>query len=97
MVAAALKFDPANLNNIPVDTTRSGASEFLPFGLVGIWAALPYAIWFFLAVEGVPLAAEETKDPAQDMPKGIIAAMLTLMAFAAADPRRRPRRRRLRR
>jgi ethanolamine permease len=55
----------------------------LPFGFIGIWAALPYAIWFFLAIEGVPLAAEETKDPAKSMPKGIIAGMLTLIAFAA--------------
>ncbi len=83
VVAAALQFDPANLNDIPVDESRWGASEFLPFGVLGIWAALPYAIWFFLAVEGVPLAAEETKDPAKDMPKGIIGAMLTLIVFAA--------------
>ena len=84
VVAAAIQFDPSNLNDIPVDESRVGASTFLPFGLIGIWAALPYAIWFFLAVEGVPLAAEETKDPARDMPKGIIAAMLALMVFAAA-------------
>ena len=82
-VAAAIpKFDPANLNNIPVDTTAVGASTFLPFGLLGIWAALPYAIWFFLAVEGVPLAAEESKNPAKDMPRGIIGAMLALILFA---------------
>lgn len=82
VVAAALKFDAANLTDIPV-TDAAGASELLPFGLIGIWAALPYAIWFFLAVEGVPLAAEETKDPARSMPRGIIAAMLVLLAFAA--------------
>ncbi|MGB0099385.1 MAG: ethanolamine permease, partial [Nocardioides sp.] len=82
VVAAAVKFDAANLTDItPTDAT--GASDFLPFGLIGIWAALPYAIWFFLAVEGVPLAAEETKNPARDMPRGIIAAMLTLLLFAA--------------
>ena len=46
-------------------------------------AALVYGIWFFLAVEGVPLAAEETSDPARDMPRGIITAMLTLLLFAA--------------
>ncbi len=84
VVAAAIQFDPSNLNDIPVDESRVGASKFLPLGVIGIWAALPYAIWFFLAVEGVPLAAEETKDPARDMPKGIIAAMLALMVFAAA-------------
>ena len=83
-VAAAVQFDPSNLNNIPVDESAAGSSAFLPFGVIGIWAALPYAIWFFLAVEGVPLAAEETKDPATDMPKGIIGAMLALLLFAAA-------------
>ncbi len=83
VVAAAIQFDPSNLNNIPVDESAAGSSKFLPFGVIGIWAALPYAIWFFLAVEGVPLAAEETKDPARDMPKGIIGAMLALMVFAA--------------
>jgi ethanolamine permease len=82
VVAAIPQFDPANLNNIPVDSTAAGASAFLPFGYLGIWAALPYAIWFFLAVEGVPLAAEESKDPARDMPKGIIGAMLALILFA---------------
>ncbi|HAB63271.1 MAG TPA: ethanolamine permease, partial [Pseudomonas sp.] len=63
-------------------TTAAGASNFLPYGYVGIWAAIPYAIWFFLAVEGVPLAAEETKNPQRDMPRGLIGAMLILVAFA---------------
>ena len=75
-------FDPANLFNIePTDAV--GASAFLPFGYVGIWAAFPFAIWFFLAIEGVPLAAEETRDPARDMPKGLIAGMLALLLLAA--------------
>jgi ethanolamine permease len=84
VIAAIPQFDPDNLTNIAVDTSAAGSSSFLPFGVIGIWAALPYAIWFFLAVEGVPLAAEETKNPAKDMPKGIIAAMLALLLFAAA-------------
>lgn len=84
VVAAIPQFDPSNLTDIPVDTTAAGASTFLPFGLIGIWAAIPYAIWFFLAVEGVPLAAEESKNPAKDMPRGIIAAMLALILFAGA-------------
>jgi ethanolamine permease len=75
-------FDPANLFNIE-PTNAAGASAFLPFGYVGIWAAFPYAIWFFLAIEGVPLAAEETRDPATDMPKGLIAGMLALLLLAA--------------
>ena len=75
-------FDLSNLFNIE-PTNAVGASSFLPFGLVGIWAALPYAIWFFLAIEGVPLAAEESRDPERDMPKGLIAGMLALLIFAA--------------
>ncbi|MDF5281295.1 amino acid permease, partial [Vibrio parahaemolyticus] len=48
----------------------------------GVWAALPFAMWLFLAVEGVPLAAEEAKNPAKDVPKGIIGAMLFLLLTA---------------
>ncbi len=76
------QFEVANLFNIDA-TNAAGASSFLPFGLVGLWAALPYGIWFFLAIEGVPLAAEETRDPATDMPKGLIAGMMALLVFAA--------------
>src|ERR687894_490773 len=75
------QFEVAHLINID-PTNAAGASSFLPFGLVGIWAAFPFAIWFFLAIEGVPLAAEETRDPATDMPKGIIAGMAALLLFA---------------
>jgi len=76
------KFDASNLTNIEPDDS-SGASSFLPFGYAGILSAFVYGIWFFLAVEGVPLAAEETRDPKRDMPRGLIAAMLILLVFAA--------------
>ena len=81
IVAMVPHFNVANLFDIPA-TDATGASAFLPFGYLGIWAALPYAIWFFLAVEGVPLAAEETKNPKRDLPRGLIGAMLVLLAFA---------------
>lgn len=74
-------FNSANLFNISV-TDKAGASSFLPMGYIGIWAAVPYAIWFFLAVEGVPLAAEEAKDPTKSLPRGLIGSMLILAAFA---------------
>ncbi|WP_350656730.1 ethanolamine permease [Psychrobacter sp. S1-30-MNA-CIBAN-0213] len=74
-------FDSKNLFDIAVGT-QAGASPFLPFGYIGIWAAVPYAIWFFLAVEGVPLAAEEAKDPAKSLPRGLIGSMLILASFA---------------
>lgn len=81
-LAALPRFDAANLTDI-TPTSAAGASELLPHGYLGIWAAIPFAIWFFLAVEGVPLAAEETKDPARNVPRGIIVAMLVLLATCA--------------
>jgi ethanolamine permease len=77
-IAAAGNFDVANLTDI-APTDAAGASSFLPFGYLGIWAAVPFAIWFFLAIEGVPLAAEEAKDPSRNVPRGILAAMAVLL------------------
>ena len=82
VVAMVPYFDSNNLFDIPV-TDAAGASAFLPFGYIGIWAAIPYAIWFFLAVEGVPLAAEETTDPKRDLPRGLIGGIIVLVAFCA--------------
>jgi ethanolamine permease len=76
------KFDPSKLTDIQ-PTDAAGASDFLPFGVAGVLAAFPFGIWFFLAIEGVPLAAEETRDPRRDMPRGLIAGMLVLLVFAA--------------
>ncbi|BBZ36351.1 ethanolamine permease [Mycolicibacterium confluentis] len=75
-------FDTANLFDI-APTDAAGASTFLPFGVIGIWAALPYAMWFFLAVEGVPLASEEARNPVRDVPKGLIGGVLVLLTLAA--------------
>jgi ethanolamine permease len=75
--------DWSNLSDVAVDSGRAGASKLLPLGFLGIWAAMPAAAWFYLAIEGVPLASEETRDPARDMPKGMILAMFSLIAFSA--------------
>ena len=83
VIAMIPEFSTSNLTNIDPDPNKAGSSDFLPFGWQGIWAAFPFAIWFFLAVEGVPLAAEETRDPKKDMPRGLIAAMMILLVFAA--------------
>jgi ethanolamine permease len=59
-----------------------GATRFLPRGIPGIVAALPFAIWFYLAIEQLPLAAEEAHDPKVDMPRGILLGLLTLIVCA---------------
>jgi ethanolamine permease len=76
-------FDSTKLFDIAASSDVAGATVMLPFGWYGVWAALPFAMWLFLAVEGVPLAAEEAKNPAKDVPKGIIAAMIFLLFTAA--------------
>jgi ethanolamine permease len=66
------------LNVAPTD----GHTRLLPKGVPGIFYALPFAIWFYLAIEEVPLAAEETMDPAKEVPRGIILGMATLAVLA---------------
>ena len=57
-----------------------GGGPFLPFGIHGVLAAMPFAVWLFLAIEELPLASEESADPKRDMPKGIMLGMFTLIA-----------------
>lgn len=58
---------------------EEGGSAWFPRGYMGIAAALPFAIWFYLAIEQLPLAAEESHDPKRDMPKGLLYGILTLI------------------
>ncbi|HAG63563.1 ethanolamine permease [Kocuria rhizophila] len=82
VVALLPHFDVSNLFDVVPDGS-AGSSAFMPMGYAGVMSALVYGIWFFLAVEGVPLAAEETTDPKRDMPRGIIVAMLFLLVSGA--------------
>ena len=61
-------FEPANLQR-----------NSLPRGVEGIFAAVPFAIWFFLGIEGVANLAEETKDPHRTMSRGFLSALFTLV------------------
>jgi ethanolamine permease len=54
----------------------------MPFGWKGVFAALPFAIWFYLAIEGVAMVAEEVEQPKKDIPKGYISAIATLVLLA---------------
>lgn len=59
-----------------------GNGPFLPLGFGGVLAAMPFAVWLFLAIEQLPLAAEESVDPRRDMPPGILSGMGTLLVSA---------------
>ena len=78
-VGAIAHFDLDHALDIePVD----GGSRWLPMGWQGVLAATPFAVWFFLAIEQLPLAAEEAHDPKRDMPRGILLGLLTLIVCA---------------
>ncbi|MGH8926460.1 MAG: amino acid permease [Acidimicrobiia bacterium] len=75
-VMAIPSFDSSRLNDI---APAAGGTPFLPFGLGGVFLALPMAIWFYLAIEELPLAAEESMDPKRDVPKATIWGLVTLV------------------
>ncbi len=54
-----------------------------PFGIKGIFASIPFAIWFFLAIEGVANVAEETINPQKNVLIGFGSAILTLVFLCA--------------
>ncbi len=78
MVVVAPGFSIANF----VAHGWAGQSSFSPAAIGGIFAAIPFAIWFFLAIEGVAMAAEEAKDPRRTIPIAYTAGILTLVALA---------------
>ncbi|MDR7110952.1 MULTISPECIES: amino acid permease [Microbacterium] len=69
--------------DIAPDESVAGSSEFLPFGGMGILFALPFAMWFFLGIEELPLAAEEAHNPQKDIPRAGIWGLLTLIFTGA--------------
>ena len=53
-----------------------------PAGWPGTFSAIPFAIWFYLAIEGVANAAEEARHPQRDVAIGFGAALVTLVLLA---------------
>ncbi len=78
MALASGQFSVDKLFDIPPD---AGQSAFLPHGLVAVLFALPFAMWFFLGIEELPLAAEESHSPAKDIPRAGITGMITLVVL----------------
>ncbi len=74
MVAMAPYFEPSNLANLSAGTPNS----LLPFGISGIFACIPFAVWLFLGLEHAAVASEEAAEPEKVMPRGLITAVVTL-------------------
>lgn len=50
-----------------------------PNGITGIFASIPFAIWFFLGIEGIANVAEETLNPQRNVMIGFGSAIFTLV------------------
>ena len=61
---------------------KNFTADPMPHGITGIFAALPFAIWLFLGIEGVAMVAEEVKEPGKNIPKGYILGIGTLILLA---------------
>jgi ethanolamine permease len=61
------------------------ASPYFPRGgskALASLGELPFALWLYLGIEQLPLAAEESHDPKRDMPRGIVYGLFTLIAVS---------------
>ena len=65
--------------NFSFDSLFSGA---MPYGLVGVFAAMQFGPWFYLGIEGAAMCAEECKRPTRAVPLGQQAGMITLALMA---------------
>ncbi len=65
-----------------VEAARLLARPLLPHGVGGVFTALPFAIWFYLGLEGVAMSAEEVVDPKRTIPRAYLAGIATLVTLA---------------
>lgn len=77
-VLELLIFAGATLPHFEFDNLQTNA---LPNGISGVFAAIPFAVWFFLAIEGVANVAEETVNPQRNIIVGFGSAIFTLVVL----------------
>ncbi|MCQ0092926.1 amino acid permease [Roseovarius sp. M141] len=54
----------------------------LPYGWLGVLAAMHFGLWYYLGIEGTCQAAEEVRSPARSLPFGTLAGIMTLLIAA---------------
>ena len=75
-VGELLLFAGITLPHVEIANLKQNA---LPNGWSGMFAAIPFAIWFFLGIEGVANVAEETIKPQKTILIGFGSAIATLV------------------
>ncbi len=66
---------------LPHFETSNLSQNAFPQGWTGIFASIPFAIWFFLGIEGVANVAEETINPQKNVLIGFGSSIFTLVAL----------------
>nr|HEX4316125.1 ethanolamine permease [Kofleriaceae bacterium] len=66
---------------LPHFSWQAFSQDALPHGWGGAFAALPFALWFYLGIEGMANVAEDAKSPQRDLPRGALTAMATLVVL----------------
>jgi ethanolamine permease len=67
------------LDVAPVD----GNSLWFPFGWTGVWSALPFAVTFYVTIEGVVFASAEAINPEKNIPLAMYLTLAIVALFAS--------------
>jgi ethanolamine permease len=74
-------FDPTS--QLHFSGLTSSESNGLPYGWLGVFAALQFGMWYYLGIEGTCQAAEECRSAARSIPLGTMTGIITLLIAAA--------------
>jgi APA family basic amino acid/polyamine antiporter len=66
--------DPANFS-LPAGP-QTGLGGYFPFGITGMLGGAAFCFFAYIGFDAVSTAAEEAKDPARDLPFGIVASLI---------------------
>jgi len=73
---------PWTNNVLKHDQFLAGPDGLLPYGWLGVLAALHFGLWYYLGIEGTTQAAEEVRSPSRSLPLGTMTGMITLLIAA---------------
>jgi ethanolamine permease len=73
---------PLSSGTLMQHVALTGGQAAMPYGWLGILAAMHFGLWFYLGIEGTTQAAEEVRSPARSLPFGTLAGMMTLIIAA---------------
>jgi ethanolamine permease len=68
-------------SNFSWERVWPAAAPLGPKGWRGVADAIPYALWWLIIIEGVALSAEECRQPSRNIPRGLIAAIVTVVVM----------------